>query len=207
MSEEDARQELELLFARDVDPNDPMVAQYVQHERSIRVSIRGGAPGTGKSYELFKKWENYNDLRKLYLSHSHSFLSEQANRVKGPVRHLFGLRRICPCLRDDEHGNVVIMKLVDLKFSTKYICSICKQIKAYPTKNCPYQQQFKNLKDVPVVVAPIEYVFTKVLDKYQPQYIAVDDCLTRIRPNPSRVDLGYSLVYLSDLAGQPIESK
>lgn len=184
-----------------------MVAQYVQHERKIRVSVRGGAPGTGKSRELFQDWENYNDSRKLYLSHSHSFLSEQALRVKGKVRHLFGLRRICPCLRDDENGNVVIMKLVDLKFSNKYICSICKQIKAYPTKKCYYQQQFKHIKDFPVVVAPIEYVFTKVFDKYQPQYIAVDDCLTRIRLNPLRVNLEYSLIYLSSLAGQPIESE
>ena len=95
---------------------------------------------------------------------------------------------------------------MELKFSTKHICSICKQLKAYPhtQKNCPYQQQFIHIKDVPVVVAPIEYVFTKVLDKYQPHHIAVDDCLTRISPHPSRLDLVYQLSYLSKLAGQPI---
>ena len=209
MSEEDARRELELLLARDVDPNDSMVAHYLQHERNIRVSIRGGAPGTGKSRKLFQDWENKNDSRKLYLSHSHSFLSEQANRVKGSVRHLFGLKRICPCLRTKEYRNSIIAKLVELKFSTKHICSICKQLDAYPhaQKNCPYQQQFNHIKDVPVVVAPIEYVFTKVLDKYQPHYIAVDDCLTRIKLHPSRLDLSYSLFYLSDLAGQPITSE
>ena len=204
LSEEDARRELELLLARDVDPNDPMVAQYVQHERNIRVSVRGGAPGTGKSRELFQDWENKNDSRKLYLSHSHSFLTEQTLRVKGRVRHLYGLRRVCPCLRDDEHGNAVIMKLVDLKFSTKHICSICKQIKAYPTKDCHYQQQLKHIKDFPVVVAPIEFVFTQVLDRYQPQIIAVDDCLTRISLNPLRIDLEYMLIHFSDLAGQPL---
>ena len=184
-----------------------MVAQYVQHERSIRVSVRGGAPGTGKSRKLFQDWENKNDSRKLYLSHSHSFLSEQSLRVKGRVRHLYGLRRICPCLRDDDYGNVVIMKLVDLKFSTKYICSICKQIKAYPTKDCHYQQQLKHIKDFPVVVAPVEFVFTQVLDMYQPQIIAVDDCLTRISPNPLRNDLEYMLIHFSDLAGQPLTSE
>jgi hypothetical protein len=186
-----------------------MVAQYLQHERSIRISVRGGPPGAGKSRELFLDWENYNDSRKLYLSHSHSFLSEQAKRVKGLVRHLFGLKRICPCLRTKEYRNSIIAKLVRLNFSTKHVCSVCKELNAYPhaQKSCPYQQQFIHIKDSPVVVAPIEYVYTKVLDKYQPHYIAVDDCLTRISPHPPRRELSYALIHLSDLAGQPITSE
>ena len=183
-----------------------MVAQYVQHERSIRVSVRGGAPGKGKSHKLFQDWENHNDSRKLYLSHSHSFLSEQANRVKGSVCHLFGIGRICPCLRTKEYRNPLIIKFVNLGFSTKHICSICKELNAYPQKNCPYQQQFKNLKDFPVVVAPIEYVFTKVLDKYQPHYIAVDDCLTRIKPHPPRFILEKLLDVLSVFVNKPVGS-
>jgi hypothetical protein len=206
LSEEDARRELELLLARDVDPNDPRVAQYIQHERSIRVSVRGGAPGTGKTHELFQDWNNYNDFRKLYLSHSHSFLSEQAQRLKVPVRHLFGIRRICPCLRDKEYRNPLIIKFVNLGFSTKHICTICKQLNAYPQKSCPYQQQFIHIKDFPVVVAPIEYVFTTVLDKYQPNYIAVDDCLMRIRKHPSRFILEKLLKGLSDFAHKPVEN-
>ena len=201
-------QEIELLLARDVDSNDPMVAQYVQHERKIRVSIRGGAPGTGKSFELFQKWNKLPNFRKLYLSHSHSFLTEQALRVKGKVRHLFGLRLTCPCLQNEKYENLVISSLVHLNFSNKHICSICKQINAYPSKNCPYQQQFIHVKDFPIIVAPIEYaMYTSVLDKYQPHFIAVDDCLTRIKPHPSRHTLEHRTVYLSELAGQPIKSK
>jgi len=200
--------EIELLLARNVDPDDPMIDQYVQHERRIRVSIRGGAPGKGKSCKLFQDWKNLGDFRKIYFSHSHSFLAEQATRVEGKVRHLKGLRLLCPCLQNEEHKNSVIMKLVSLKFPNKYLCSVCKEIGAYPTRKCPYQQQFRGLKNFPVIVAPIEYaMYTSVLDKYQPHYIAVDDCLTRIKLHPSRIELSYALSYLSELAGQPIKSE
>ena len=184
-----------------------MVAQYVQHERNIRVGIRGGPPGTGKTWELFKNWNKKSDERKLYLSHSHSFLSEQTLRVKGKVRHLFGLKLICPCLQNGEHKNSLIINLVDLKFQNRYICTICKEIKAYPQKECRYKQQFKNLKKFPIIVAPIEYaMYTSTLDDYQPQYIAVDDCLTRIKIHPSSYELVYALANFSELTHHPMNN-
>jgi len=200
--------EIELLLARDVDPNEPLVAQHLVHKRSIRPSVMGGPPGAGKTFELFQKWNKLTNYRKLYLSHSHSFLSEQALRVKGQVRHLKGLRLICPCLQNQKNENSIINALVYLNFSTKHVCSVCKEIGAYPSKKCPYQQQFIGIKDYPVVVAPIEYaMYTSVLDKFQPHYIAVDDCLTRIKIHPSQHDLKLSLDYLSGLAGQHIKSE
>jgi hypothetical protein len=198
MSEDVARRELEDLLARDVSDGDPMVAWALQDKHSIRVGVRGGAPGVGKSRALFREWQHLDDCRKLYLSHSHQFLREQAERLseKTSVRHLFSLERICPCLRDDEYKNDVIGKLVEFKFTHGYVCAVCKLIGAYPQRDCPYKQQFKRIKSVPVVVAPIEYVFTKLLDDYKPQCIAVDDCLLRKRLHPPRQNLELLLHYL-----------
>ena len=195
-SEEDARKLFELLFACDTDPNAPMLAQLTRDSRKIRISLRGGPPGTGKSYKLFQEWDSLGDYRKLYLSHSHKFLTEQANRLgKEPdVRHLFGLARICPC--NTTHKNTLIQKLIQLRLPTKQICMVCQETNAYSRKDCLYQQQFKKIKKVPVVVAPVEYAFTKLLSKYKPDFIAVDDCLTRIQPHPTQSDLNYLLIYL-----------
>ena len=82
---------------------------------------------------------------------------------------------------------------------------MCKQLNAYPQKDCPYKQQFIGLKDFPVVVAPIEYAFTKVLDKYQPHFTAVDDCLTRISEGISKDVIFQQLYWLAHFSGEPFE--
>jgi hypothetical protein len=128
----------------------------------------------------------------VYLSHSHELLSEQAERLKAlglSVRHIHGLSRVCPCLKLDEYKNELISKLVTFKIPNKKICHVCKIIRAYPQAVCPYKLQFKGLKDVSVVVAPIEYAFTNLLGKYRPNFIAVDDCLLRKMVHPSRVKI------------------
>lgn len=198
MSEEDARRDLELLFAKDIDPNDPMVAQYVQHVRSVRVSLRSGPPGVGKTYKLSKDWERFPG-KKLLLSHSHKYLTEQERRwsERMSVRHLWGLQWICPCLNTEEYYNSVIAKLVELKLPHSYVCGTCKLLKAYPQNACPYQQQTKNLPNV--VIAPIEYVQTNLLDTYKPDYIAVDDCTLKMRKHPSRQTLEHYLQHLQHI--------
>jgi hypothetical protein len=180
------------------------------------VTIRSGAPGTGKTYELFEEWINYSpNCRHLYLSHSHEFLEEQYKRLykRISVRHLEGLRRLCPCLAKDENGfpiNSTIAKLIDLQIPYDHICAVCKNINAYPQKQCPYQRQFDNIKSVSIVLAPVEYAFTTLLDKkYKPNYIAVDDCLDRKRIHPTRKDLEellYMLTTSSPLIKEPIQS-
>jgi hypothetical protein len=186
----------------------------VQSKRSIRVEIRSGASGTAKTYTLFQEWRSLNNCRKLYLSHSHEFLEEQYNRLKGKtsVRHWKDLHIMCPCLQKDELGNPenpIIAKLVDLKIPYDHICAVCKDINAYPQKDCPYRRQFNKIKSVSIVLAPIEYAFTKRIAEYKPHIIAVDDCLLRKRVHPTLNQLKYLLFLLSDnspLIKQPIES-
>lgn len=183
MSEEDARRDLELMLAKDVDKNDPMIDQFMQFQRHIRVSVRFAPPGVGKTRSLMKDWAEWGDFRKLFLSHSHELLSEQYRRMKDviAVRHLYGLSRICPCIVDEESKdfNEVIATLAELGLTNKYICNACKTLDAYPQEQCPYHLQFKNLPNT--IFAPIEYVFTNLIDDYKPNFIAVDDCLLRIR--------------------------
>jgi hypothetical protein len=191
-----------------------MIDEIIQYNRSIRVSIRSGAPGTGKTSTLFKKWIELNGYRKLYLSYSHEFLEEQYNRLKGKtsVRHWKGLQIMCPCLRKDEIGNPknpIIAKLVELKIPYDHICAVCKNIDAYPQKDCPYRRQFKKIKSISIVLAPVDYAFTKRIAEYQPHYIALDDCLTRINVHPTHKELKDLLFLLSSsspLIKQPIES-
>jgi hypothetical protein len=198
VGEEDARRELELLGACEFGENDPLVAHYTQRVRSIRVSLRKGPPGVGKTWRLSQDWEHLPG-KKLLLSHSHKYLSEQERRwsERMSVRHLWGLHWICPCITTKEYHNKVIEKLINLKLSHKHICGACKTLKAYPQKNCPYKKQFKNLPNV--VIAPIEYVYTNFLDEYKPDYIAVDDCTLRMRIHPTKQTLENYLKHLQHI--------
>jgi hypothetical protein len=198
VGEEDARRELELLGACDIDDNDPLIAHYSRYKHVIRVSLRSGAPGAGKTWKLSQDWEHLPG-KKLLLSHSHNYLSEQGRRwsERMSVRHLWGLRWICPCITTREHHNKVIEKLVDLKLSHKHICGTCKTIKAYPQKDCPYKNQFKDLPNV--VIAPIEYAFTNFLESYKPDFIAVDDCTLKMRLHPKKQTLENYLQHLQHI--------
>jgi hypothetical protein len=175
-----------------------MVAQYAQNVRSIRLSLRSGPPGVGKTFKLSKDWERFPG-KKLLLSHSHEYLTEQEKRwsERMEVRQLWGLRWICPCVTTEEYYNEVIAKLVELKLPHSYVCGTCNLLKAYPQNSCPYQQQSKNLPNV--VIAPIEYVFTNLLDEYKPDFIAVDDCTLKMRKHPTRQTLEHFLQHLQHM--------
>ena len=106
--------------------------------------------------------------------------------------------------------NEIIARLIDLKIPYDHICAVCQNIKAFPQAQCHYQRQFDNIKSVFIVLAPVEYAFTTLLDKkYQPNYIAVDDCLDRKIIHPTRKELEELLIMLttsSPLIKEPIYS-
>ena len=129
------------------------------------------------------------------MSHSHEFLSEQADRVE-ESRHIEGLKRKCPCYKEEkeetkEFYNPIITRLIKLGMANKYICSTCKKNEAYPQEKCPYKLQFKDMSNT--VMLPVEYAFTELLNSFKPKIIAVDDCLMRNKKHPTRKELNNTL--------------
>jgi len=150
----------------------------------ITVKCVFGHGGVGKSRELFEEWKLLPNKKKAYMSHSHSFLERQAKRVPGS-RHIYGLEKICPCLKED--FNPIIDRLHKLKFPNKFLCAVCQDIEAYPTDQCPYKKQFKSMPKT--LFLPIEYAAHKVMPDYRPKIIAVDDCLLKIKKFPKKSEI------------------
>ncbi len=94
-----------------------------------------------------------------------------------------------------------ISYLIYHKFSNKVVCSTCKDIGAYPQKECPYKQQFIGIKKCHIVVTVIQVAYgTQLFDKFKPDIIAMDDCFDFINPQPWLKDLNYQLMNLVHLA-------
>jgi hypothetical protein len=188
--ENDARRKAELFFACDLPDSGPRIQQMTL--KSIRVSLRSGPPGSGKTSTNSKEWQKLPG-KKILLSHSHNYLSEQERlrRQSGiDVRHLWGLKWRCPCLKE-EYFNNMISELVRLKLSPRFVCSICKTVNAYPQELCPYKEQFIDMPNT--VLAPIEYVFTNLLKNYKPDFITVDDCTLKMVEHPTKDKLEFFL--------------
>jgi|GEM_PF-6460213 len=161
----------------------------------MEVEVIFGHGGVGKSCELFENWKQLPRIKKMYMSHSHTFLKHQADRVPRS-RHIYGLEWICPCLvENSQFYNPIIVRLKNLKFPNKLLCSVCKELNAYPS-DCPYKLQFKRMPNA--VFLPIEYAGSKVLEEYRPQIIAVDDCLLRKKEHPTRAKLDFYIKYFSN---------
>lgn len=114
------------------------------------------------------------------MSHSHDWIDEWESRLISwgiKVRHWYGWVLKCPLYNNEMNRHPLIAKLKYFKIPTKNICTICQSKGLYPQKQCPYHKQFINLPKV--VIAPIEYAFTKYVDDFGPKYIVVDDCLRR----------------------------
>jgi len=146
----------------------------------------------------------------LYLSNSHKTLDEQETHlIENGVSyiHIHGLadkKGGCPCLVKDMNGEPrswVIANLFQYKFSNKILCSVCKKHKIMQKlgiKECRYKKQFKHMKRYKIVLAPIQYIYYKVLlDKFQPTHVILDDCIDYINPEPSQKKLTYQLLNLA----------
>jgi hypothetical protein len=193
MSEDDIIRQLELLGAKNIDNNGPLIDKITLQQQHIDVSTRIAPPGLGKTRDLMKDWRERGHGRYLFLSFSHELLDEQYKRMKDIVtaRHLYGLRFICPCL--NEQPTKVITALADAGLSNKHICTVCKSLEAYPQHECAYQHQFDDITDIQIVFAPIEYSATQLFDKYDPDNITVDDCLLRFHKHPTKTNLEFTL--------------
>ncbi|MGC9779562.1 MAG: hypothetical protein HZR80_10005 [Candidatus Heimdallarchaeota archaeon] len=155
---------------------DPSIDIESIEKRTVKVI--SGYCGVGKSRSLFMDWKNKEDKKKVYLTHSHNFLEEQAKR-SSKTRHIKGMRRICPYKSKKNGPEKFISNLLKSNLPNKIICTQCRKMKleysAY--RKCPYQKQF--YKKPNTLAMPIEYSYTTKIKKYEPNIIAVDDCLTR----------------------------
>jgi hypothetical protein len=180
--------------------------------RRIEVEILKGHPGSGKTFKIFEDFKKFKG-RCLYLSFSHHTLKEKSIELtKAGVshRHIYGLASKiggCPCLERNEEGipkSVLIDRLVRHFFSNKTVCNADKKNKIMEKlgiKECRYKKQFIGIKKCHVVLAPIQCLYApNLLEKYQPDFIVIDDCLDAINPEPKIYELFGQLQYLAGLA-------
>jgi hypothetical protein len=143
----------------------------------IVIHTLDGAPGLGKTYSILQRLTKLKD-KILIMSFSHAWIDEWEGRLIKwgiKVRHWYGWELKCPLYNDEENRHPLIEKLKEYEIPTKNICTICHEKKLYSQKPCPYHKQFINLPKV--VIAPIQYAWTKYVKKFSPKYIIVDDCL------------------------------
>jgi len=169
----------ELLFPQKANPTEKELSELEKMQSNAtkvrrNVDVVYGHGGCGKTHKIFKDWQNMPDVRKLYLSHSHSYLKEQSERVSGS-RHIIGFSKLC----DAQFIEPKIGKLIKAGFPKKVICRVCRDLCIVDRNDCRYKQQFCDLPDT--VMAPVEYAFTKFITKqYEPDIIVVDDCLLKM---------------------------
>ena len=200
--------DLKLMFP---DLKDTELLQFNSHRGVLEIEKRRtvdfvyGHGGVGKTQKLFTEWNLHPETKKLYLSHTHDFLDEQSLRVKGS-RHLEGLSRKCPiCLDARNKFHSLIKEMYKQKFSNKNICGLCEEENIYDREDCPYKLQFEDLPKT--VMAPVEYSFTKFLRDYNPDLIAVDDCLYKLNKHHTKEELERLLSLLQQITHTPEEEK
>ncbi len=124
------------------------------------------------------------------------------------IRHWWGLKSEngCPCLRGNEYPQIlrkhrmIIERLVRFeKLSNKFFCMTCKSLEMFPQEDCPYQNQFENLKDVQVILAPMAYGRTKKIGEFNPDEIVIVNCILDINEHPKRGLIELQLQRLIDL--------
>lgn len=134
----------------------------------IKLFVQSGIPGSGKTKEVREFCKAHPELKIAVLSPNHELLTEYEQYLTN-FRHWKGISKKCP-LRDTDHR---IKTLIEGGVSARYICAICGKLKINPSTQCPYKQQFRKLPNL--ILAPIDYVFTKQLRNFRPDYIYVDD--------------------------------
>ena len=152
---------------------------YNEGQMLLSVKLVEGQCGVGKTRQLFEDWKKQPNVRKVYMSHAHELLIEHSKQFEDSC-HVQGLAMICP-----RKNNRVIKELLKFKFPHKAICSCCKELQFKP-KDCPYHKQFKDMRALNTIFAPIEYAHTNYLESsMKPDVIAVDDCLLRKSDHPT----------------------
>ena len=185
---------------------------------AIDISLQSGPPGSGKTYDLLHiVWKKFKG-RCLYFTHSHEACMEKYLELiksgvkKEQIRLIYGLARICPCVQKDLDScsprEKFISSLIYHNFSNKIVCFTCKDIKAFPQKDCPYKKQFDNIKKCHIVITVIQCAYgPTIFKKFKPEYIAMDDCFYYKNPQTKISDLTEQLMYLSGIARLDFYSK
>lgn len=143
----------------------------------------GGIPGVGKTKLIDKLFRNNPDVRKIFLPLSHKQADEREDFLTGiPLTHWYGVELICP-LKDQEP----IKTFFEINMPVRWLCRICQSLKLSSVSDCPHKTQFKNPPNT--VIAPVSYVFTQHIEKYDPQIVAVDDIILQNQDLPSRNEM------------------
>ena len=179
----------------------------IEQQRDISTKLRGGAPGWGKTYDLLhNNWKHFKG-RCLYFTHSHQTCAEKYHKLGGEpyVRHIKGLKKCCPCytkrMEERSPKEQIIADLVEHKFSNKVICHTCGKIRAYPQRKCRYRKQFKGIKNCHIVVTVIQCAYgPNLFSKFEPDYVAMDDCLDLINPQQWKDDIYLQYIRLLNRA-------
>lgn len=179
----------------------------IEHSKSISVKLRSGAPGRGKTHELLhNNWKHFKG-RCLYFTHSHQTCEEKYYELGGKpyVRHIKGLKSCCPCWKkkfeERSPKEQIIANLVEYNFSNKIICGTCKRIRAYPQRKCRYKKQFVGIKNCHIVVTVIQCAYgPNLFNKFEPDYVAMDDCLDLINPQQWKDDIYLQYIRLLNRA-------
>lgn len=157
----------------------------------IEIEVIYGVPGHGKTEKIILRLPN-SASKTLIFGHSHEFLDELLKRIEKlgiSVVRWKGMSKRCPLREEDE----LISDLIEGNMPNRWICALCEgkeKLDEYGYDECSYRQQFENLGETQVVIAPIEYALTQEIEKFEPVHIYADDCSIGIKPDlPSKKDV------------------
>ncbi|MCX6653730.1 MAG: hypothetical protein NTY03_01275 [Candidatus Bathyarchaeota archaeon] len=175
------------LSAQDQQPVLARLVKFGSGPTEYHLQILIGPPGVGKTFTIISQIKNLLTIpgtRIIIFAIGHTLLSEIEKEFRDVgVTHLKGIgvgprgygklqwhgdRYVGPCdaIRVDKSPNIENMLLVGVP--QDLVCKICGK-----AKTCKYYAQFKT-KDR-VVVAPLNYLKTKVVEKLKPTHVYIDD--------------------------------
>jgi hypothetical protein len=148
------------------------------------VEIFGGIPGVGKTKLIDQLFKSYPDVRKIYLALSHQQIEEREDFLTQiALTHWYGMPLTCPLVETEP-----IQTFLDINMPTRWVCRICQSLKLYAEEACPHKAQFRNPANT--VIAPVAYLFTEHVEKYNPEIVVVDDIINSEHELPSRNEMG-----------------
>jgi hypothetical protein len=184
-----------------VTPNDPRHVSTItlgdkQAHRTHDLNALIGLPGGGKTYEFIHVTMNLVDKDKgnhiIIFTKTHELLGEIGHQFSYFGRkskqwygigisssgydraHVFEGKYLGPCDAVRVDDDKYILKLFLSGVPQRIVCRICKR------RKCEYKSQFKT--DSQIVLAPLYYMTSKVVRKYAPTNIFIDDATYETRP-------------------------
>lgn len=133
-------------------------------ESKMKITVDCRRPGSKKSYGV-KKFIKQHSPKFIIFSKEHELLNEYEELPR--ARHIHGAsskhKAMCK-YRNDE----MVQELLERSIPISYICDF----KQCETKECPYHNQFKRVKNL---LMPLQYIGTNRVDLSKFEYIVIDE--------------------------------